>query len=602
MINRPPPLRHRFAGFISPSGFAFLLLILLTACDPPVDSGAQPQPDPQADPQADPQFQPQAESEQAAAAAVTLVHNAIIYTVDPNNTVWENGAMAMSAQGAILAIGQTEALLEAHPDAILHDLQGRTVMPGLIDAHAHFLGLAKSLTSADLVDAQNLEEVIQRLQAFESTLAEDDWLIGRGWDQNDWPGKQFPTRSDLDTAFPDRVVWLERIDGHAGWGNSAALAALDQDFSGDWQPKGGKIQRDAGGKPTGIFIDGATAMLDQRVPPLSAERLQGAIDEATKMLLSLGLTGVHDAGLSWEQIELLRQRADEGNLGVRVYAMIDGVGEALEQLCANGYSEHPSGRLLARSMKLYSDGALGSRGAALLADYSDEPGTRGLLFVSDQEMREAIRRGLTCNLQVGVHAIGDGGNRQVLDAFASELPQFPDNPGRHRMEHAQVIAVNDIQRFAELDIIASVQPTHATSDMYWAEDRVGAERIQGAYAWRALLDAGVRLALGSDFPVEQVNPMLGIYAAVSRQDLKGSPEGGWYPNQALSREEAVRGFTIDPAWAAFMEDQVGSLEVGKRADFIVLDRDLMKVEVSEIPTTQVLQTWLDGQRVWRKDG
>ncbi len=576
-------------------------MILLTACDRPAEPQALPhdQAHDQAHDRPHDQALAQAEQVEAAAAPITLLYNARIYTADSHNTAWENGALAVSASGEILAIGPTESILAAHPDAIRHDLQGRTVLPGLIDGHAHFLGLAKSLTSADLVDAQSVDEVIQRLQAFETTLADDDWLTGRGWDQNDWPGKQFPTRSDLDQAFPGRVVWLERIDGHAGWANSAALATIDRDLRGDWQPQGGKIHRDANAEATGIFIDSATAMLDQLVPPLSAERLQAAIDEATEILLSLGLTGVHDAGLSWEHIQLLRERADQGKLGVRVYAMVDGVGAALEQLCANGYLQHPGGRLLVRSMKLYSDGALGSRGAALLADYSDEPGTRGLLFVSDEEMRLAMRRALSCKLQVAVHAIGDAANRQVLNAFSSELTHFPENPGRHRMEHAQIIALDDVQRFAELSIIASVQPIHATSDMYWAEDRVGAERIQGAYAWRALINAGARLALGSDFPVEQVNPMLGIYAAISRQDLNGNPQGGWYPQQALSREEAIRGFTIDAAWAAFMEDQVGSLEVGKRADFIVLDRDLMSIAVSEIPATQVLETWLDGQRVWQ---
>jgi predicted amidohydrolase YtcJ len=250
-------------------------------------------------------------------------------------------------------------------------------------------------------------------------------------------------------------------------------------------------------------------------------------------------------------------------------------------------------------MKLYADGALGSRGAALLEDYSDEPGSRGLLIVSDEEMLAAVNRALDCNLQVGIHAIGDGGNRQVLDALAAGLPAFPDNPGRHRIEHSQVISLDDIQRFADLHIIASVQPIHATSDMYWAEDRVGPYRIQGAYAWRRLLDAGVRLALGSDFPVEQVNPMLGIFAAVTRQDLQGNPPGGWYPEQVLGREEAIRGFTLDAAWAAFMEKEVGSLEAGKRADFIVLDRDLISVPADEIPQTRVLETWLDGQLAWK---
>jgi predicted amidohydrolase YtcJ len=601
MINRPAAFLNRNSRFIwrwlAPSQattrattlattraitLAITLTIALAGCDRPLSE------------------EPVGQAPEQQAQPVTLAFNGLIYTLDPGNTVVRGGALAISADGEILAIGNDEPMKAAYPDAMQHDLQGRAVFPGLIDAHAHFIGLAMTLTQADLVGAGSVDEVIERLKAFESTLAPGDWLVGRGWDQNDWPDQQFPTRADLDAAFPERIVWLERIDGHAGWANSAALAEVDRDLSGDWHPQGGRIHRDANGEPTGIFIDKATAMLDSLVPPVSEDRLQAAIDEATDILLSLGLTGVHDAGLGWEYIQLLKNRADRGRLGVRVYAMVNGVGEALEQLCANGYLEHPSGRLLSRSMKLYADGALGSRGAALLADYSDEPGSRGLLFVSDEEMQSAIRKALSCNIQVGVHAIGDGGNRQVLDAFAAAIPDYPGNPGRHRMEHSQVIALADIPRFAGLGIIASMQPIHATSDMYWAEERVGPERIEGAYAWRRLLDAGVRLALGSDFPVEQVNPMLGIYAAVTRQDLEGHPPGGWYPGQALTREEALRGFTVDAAWAAFMENEVGSIEAGKRADFIVVDRDLMTVDAADIPHAQVLETWLDGQLVWKK--
>jgi predicted amidohydrolase YtcJ len=584
MINRDGPSLQCFSASAPVFNLLLVFMVLLAACD-------KPEPPVEARPEAKPA---------AVQPGVTLVHSGLVYTLDPASTVVKDGALAISADGAILAVGNTDAILAAYPDAEQHDLQGRAVFPGLIDAHAHFLGLAGSLTRANLVDTASTGEVIARLREFETTLGEGDWLVGRGWDQNDWPGQQFPSKVDLDSAFPDRPVWLERIDGHAGWANSAALAALDKVLSGDWQPQGGKIHRDEEGQATGIFIDGAMPMLDALVPPVSDERMQAAIDQATELLLSLGLTGVHDAGLDWASIQLLKQRADQGRLGVRVYAMTNGVGEALEQLCANGYLQHPSGRLLARSVKLYADGALGSRGAALLDDYSDEPGSRGLLFVSDQEMQSAISKALSCNLQVGVHAIGDGGNRQVLDAYAAGLPAFPDNPGRHRIEHAQVIALDDIPRFASMGIIASVQPIHATSDMYWAEERVGPQRIQGAYAWRHLLNAGVRLALGSDFPVEQVNPMLGIYAAVTRQDLQGRPPGGWYPAEVLGREEALRGFTLDAAWAAFMENEVGSIEAGKRADFIVLDRDLMTVDAADIPATQVLETWLDGKLAWKK--
>jgi predicted amidohydrolase YtcJ len=598
MINRHAPRLQRFCRKFPASMLLILTLavpvFMLSACDSTEPAAGEPS-------------GPEAAIDQNLEAAtqadhtqVTVAHNGVIYTFDPGNTVLAGGALVISAEGEILATGESEAMLAAYPGAQQHDLRGRAVFPGLIDAHAHFLGYASSLTRADLVGARNLDEVIARLQEFESTLASGEWLIGRGWDQNDWPGQQFPGKADLDAAFPDRPVWLERIDGHAGWANSAAMAAADRDLRGDWQPPGGRIHRDEQGEATGIFIDGAMPMLDSLVPPVSGERMQAAIDEATEILLSLGLTGVHDAGLNWQQIQLLKTRADQGNLGLRVYAMTDGVGEAMQQLCAQGYLEHPSERLSVRSVKLYADGALGSRGAAMLDDYSDEPGSRGLLFVSDEEMQSAVRRALACNLQVGVHAIGDGGNRQVLDAYAAAIPEFADNPGRHRIEHAQVIALDDIQRFADLQLIASVQPIHATSDMYWAEARVGPERLLGAYAWRRLLDAGVRLALGSDFPVEAVNPMLGIYAAVTRQDLQGEPAGGWQPDQVLTRAEAIRGFTVDAAWAAFMENQVGSIEPGKKADFIVLDRDLMSVDVAEIPFVQVLETWLDGELVWSK--
>ena len=281
--------------------------------------------------------------------------------------------------------------------------------------------------------------------------------------------------------------------------------------------------------------------------------------------------------------------------------MADGMNETTAWLCENGPIDDPSGRLVMRSVKLYADGALGSRGAALLEDYSDDPGNRGLLFVSQQQMEANMRRVMACGLQIGVHAIGDAGNRQILDAYEKLIAQFPDNPGRHRIEHVQVLDPADIQRFSRMGIIAAMQPTHATSDMYWAVDRLGGERSRGAYAWRSLLDSGATLAFGSDFPVEEVNPMLGIYAAVTRQDTQGRPEGGWYPEQSVSREEAIRAFTLDAAFAGFMENETGSLEVGKRADFIVLDRDVMEVPAGEIFQIVVEQTWLDGKPVFVRD-
>ena len=315
-------------------------------------------------------------------------------------------------------------------------------------------------------------------------------------------------------------------------------------------------------------------------------------------LAKSGLTGVHDAGAGREDIERYLRWAKKGRLPLRIYAMAGGVGPTLNWLCHTGGVADGTSRVSARSVKLFADGALGSRGAALLEDYSDSTGNQGLLFVSDAELEAQVDAVLECGFQVAIHAIGDAANRQALDALEQVMARHSGNPGRHRIEHAQVIHAEDIVRFDTLGVVASVQPTHATSDMYWAEQRLGGARVRGAYAWRSLLDSGARLALGSDFPVEDHRPMLGLYAAVTRRDLDGAPEQGWYADQALSRVEALRGFTLDAAFASFMEDEVGSIEVGKRADLVIIDRDIMQVPAREIADTQVLETWVDGRRVW----
>jgi predicted amidohydrolase YtcJ len=535
------------------------------------------------------------------AAAVVLIANARIYTADSDGSVLEPGAMAIGGSGEILAIGKQAGLQDGFGQAAaatVIDMGGRAVLPGLIDSHGHLHGLALAFTRADLVGTASKAEILARLQDFAADLPADSWLLGRGWDQNDWPEAEMPDRGDLDAAFPDRPVWLGRIDGHAGWANSRALAAADRDLAGDWQPDGGRIHRDGQGRPTGILVDHAMTLIDSIVPPVPEDLLDAALDTALHRLLSLGLTGVHDPGIDREILALYQRKLAIGKLPLRVYAMADGIGETLDWLCTRGAFVDPSQRLIMRAVKLYADGALGSRGAALLADYSDEPGNRGLLFRDDGQMEGDLRRVLSCGLQAAVHAIGDAANRQVLDAFERVLPDFPDNPGRHRIEHAQILHPDDIPRFAGLGIIAAMQPTHATSDMYWAEDRLGAGRLAGAYAWNSLRARAARLAFGSDFPVEKVDPMLGIHAAVTRQDLAGWPDGGWRPGERLSREQALRAFTIDAAWAAFMDDMVGSLEVGKQADFIVLDRDVMRVPADQIPQVRVEQTWVGGQRVY----
>jgi predicted amidohydrolase YtcJ len=563
-----------------------VVLIALSACDSrgPAETSVPPQ------------QQGGAEVVQDKVVRTTLIHNGRIYTMDAGFPLAD--AMLFDDSGQIHTVGDEENMLKAFPDALHIDLQGRTVVPGLIDSHAHLYGLALSFSQAQLRDTGSKEEIIRVLREHEKGLADDDWLLGRGWDQNDWPVREFPTAADLDAAFPDRPVWLRRIDGHAGWANSAALALADRDLSGEWQPPDGLIYRDADDQPTGVLVDGAMGLIARVVPAISPELLSASLDLALKQMASLGLTGVHDMGVSRAVLKLYQQHIEQGSFPTRVYAFTDGAGDTLDWLCEKGPVEHESGRLYMRAVKLYIDGALGSRGAALLTDYADDPGNRGLLFMPREDLEAQFDKAMACGFQVGVHAIGERGNRVALDAFESVVPNHPGNPGRHRIEHAQVLTEPDIPRFAGLGIIAAMQPTHATSDMYWAEDRLGPQRVLYAYAWRKLLDNGASLALGSDFPVERVNPMLGIHAAVTRQDLQGWPEGGWYAEERLTREEAVRGFTLDAAFSGFMEDSVGSLEPGKRADFIILDRNIFAVEASDIAGTRVLQTLLDGELVY----
>jgi predicted amidohydrolase YtcJ len=531
-----------------------------------------------------------------AAEPAGLVVDGQIYTMNPDQPKVE--AMAWDAEGRILALGASEALVERWPDVPAIELEGRTVIPGLIDAHGHVMGLGFSMLNADLAGADSIEDVVQRLQAHAAELPEGAWLRGRGWDQTRWAGAEFPTAADLDAAFPERPVLLDRIDGHAVWANSAALARVEVDLSGDWQPEGGFIHRDEDGKPTGVFIDRAEAVFNEVIPPPTEAEKALALDRALERMTSLGLTGVHDPGTSLDALRRFLHREAAGELPIRIHALADGDKAALEALCRMGRVDTP--RVTARGVKLYADGALGSRGAALLEEYSDDPGNRGLLFETDEALQTMVDESMRCDLQVAVHAIGDRANRQVIDALIAGQDRFADNPGRHRVEHVQIIHPKDIPRLAEAGIIASMQPTHATSDMRWAEDRLGAQRLFGAYAWQRLRQAGARLAFGSDFPVERVDPMLGIYAAVTRQDLEGEPPGGWLPDQRVTAEVAVSGFTIDAAWAGFAEDEVGSLEVGKRADFVVLDRNLFEIEPADIPDTKVLATYLDGQAVYRK--
>jgi predicted amidohydrolase YtcJ len=533
------------------------------------------------------------------AQPVTVLSAQRIYTSNPQQAQVQ--AIAWGEDGRIVATGDSATLLAQYPDAKHIDLPQATLIAGLIDAHGHVMGLGWSLLQADLTGTQNKDEILTRLREFEKTLPPDAWLTGRGWDQNHWPEKTFPTAADLDAVFGNRPVWLERVDGHAGWANSAALklAAEKQPrlLDANWQPAGGRIER-SHGKASGVLVDNAMALVDGVVPPPDDAARERALAAALNAAVANGLTGVHDMGTSRADLALMRRFADENKLPLRIDAYADGDSDALADLCEHGLYQHAGGHLQMRGVKLYMDGALGSRGAALLQDYSDDHGNRGLLVTNPEAFEAAVRKAKSCGVQVATHAIGDRGNRIVLDTYEKVLGADASTDHRWRVEHAQIVTLEDIPRFAQLGVIASMQPTHATSDMPWAQDRVGAQRILGAYAWQRFLHSGARLALGSDFPVESVDPRLGLYAAVTRQDRAGQPPGGWMPDQKLSLSEALRGFTTDAAWAGGDEKQTGQLTVGLHADFVVLKDDLFAVPESELDKLQIQSTWVDGKPVY----
>jgi len=533
----------------------------------------------------------------APSPADYVLHNATIYTVDDEQP--QAGAFAVRA-GRLLMVGRAADVLDAYPDARRIDAEGRTVVPGLIDAHAHLMGLGQSLIRADLVGAPSKDATIDSLRAYAEQLPEGAWLLGRGWDQNDWPVKEFPTRQDLDAAFPDRPVFLSRIDGHAAWANTAAIEAtvgLDSLRQMD-DPEGGAIRRTDDGDPTGVFIDAAESLVASQIPEPPEAEQDRALEAALEATARNGLTGMHDAGAPLATLRRYQRFIDEGRFPLRVYAMVGGRGDTFDHFCQNGPLIGEHGRLRVQSVKFYLDGALGSRGAALLAPYSDDPGNRGLLMKQPDAFQQDVADALRCGFQVNTHAIGDRANRLTLDAYEAAMAATGSTVGRHRIEHAQILHPDDIGRFAELGVIASVQPTHATSDMPWADERLGDDRLDGAYAWQSLKESGARLAFGSDFPVEDVSPIEGFYAAVTRQDADGQPPGGWTAEERVSRQAALHGFTLGAAYAGFQEHEIGSLTPGKRADFTVLSRNIMTIPTDEILDTEVVATYIDGKPVY----
>ncbi len=538
------------------------------------------------------------------AADLILTHG-VFYPVQPAEPV--EGALAVRG-GSIVYLGpEAGARAFAGEGTETIDLGGRAVTPGFIDAHSHLAGLGSALVQVDLVGTASYAEVVERTAAAVAELPAGTWVRGRGWDQNDWAAKDFPHHRELSAAVPAHPVWLARIDGHAALLNRAALDALGIDAATS-DPSGGRFLRDAAGEPTGVLIDNAmdaAAGLPQ--PPV--EELRRRLALAARHCVERGLTTVTDMGVGAAAIEAYRAAAAAGELPLRAALFLGDDAALLDRWFAAGPEIDPEGRLTVRGVKLYADGALGSRGAALVEPYDDDPGNLGLLVSSGVHLEEVARRARAAGFQVAVHAIGDRGNLVALDALQAALARgdgaTADGGGdgadpRFRIEHAQVMRPADIERMARLGVVASMQPSHATSDMPWAGDRVGERRLAGAYAWRKVLDAGGRLALGSDFPVERAAPMLGFHAAVSRQDLAGGPPGGWLPGERLDRREALRGFTLDAAWSLFLDPLVGSLEPGKRADLVVWDRDPMRVPVAEIPAVEADLTLVDGRVVHRR--
>ena len=538
------------------------------------------------------------------AMADTVIDNANGYTLNAKGDLVQFTAMAFDDQGRIIAVGGSADVAGKAKNARRIDMQGRTVLPGLIDAHGHVFGLGQQLTQLDLFGSTSLEGAIKSIGDYARANPNHAWIRGRGWNQENWKLGRFPTAAELDAVVSDRPVWLERVDGHAGWANRRALALAGITKTTP-DPVGGKIVRDANGEATGVLVDAAQELVAKVLPQQTEAEGRVMLDRALQEIARVGLTSVHDAGIGVGEDRLYRAYADQGKLTARVYAMIGGTDKDFDELSKNGpLKEYGKGMYALRSVKLYSDGALGSRGAALIKPYSDEPHSHGLLFFNmaqmDAKMAKAMRKGY----QVNVHAIGDAGNRQILDIYKKELGVTKSGKGganaRHRIEHAQVVTLDDIPRFKTLGIIPSMQPTHATSDKNMAETRVGPERIKGAYAWRSFLHQGSRIACGSDFPVEAPNPFFGIHAAVTRQDAQGQPVAGWYPNQAMSLKEAFRCFTLDAAYAGHQENTLGSLEAGKQADFIVIDRDLFRMPTYDIHKTGVLETWVAGKQVFKK--
>ncbi|WP_234735547.1 amidohydrolase [Tellurirhabdus bombi] len=517
-----------------------------------------------------------------------IVHNATVYTVDSAFTTAQAFAVK---DGKFLAVGTDKAILEQYEADIVADLSGKPVYPGFYDPHSHFFGLGQVLDQADLVGTNSFEEVIDRLKTYHQKHSDAIWLVGRGWDQNDWTDKRFPSKEKLDAAFPNVPVALMRVDGHALLVNSKALR-LARITAGTKIAGGEIVLKD--GEPSGVLVDNAMQMVKRVIPQPDAKDKERMLLAAQKVCVSLGLTSVSDAGLDRPDIELIEKIQKEGKLKIRDYVMIS-LGESnLDYYLKKGPFQ--TDRLTVRAFKVYADGALGSRGACLRQPYSDRPETGGFLLLNPQELERVLTLISKSDFQANTHCIGDSSNHLILDLYG-KLLKAP-NQRRWRIEHAQVVSPDDFWKFNRYSVIPSVQPTHATSDMYWAADRLGPNRVKGAYAFKDLMKQNNLIAFGSDFPVEAVNPLYGFHAAVARVDEKGYPQGGYQMENAVDRESALKAMTRWAAFACFEEHLRGSIEAGKQADFVVLPKDIMKIPAPQLRQVKISQTWIGGERLF----
>ncbi len=534
------------------------------------------------------------------AYADLILTNGQILTMSEGRPVAE--ALAIR-DGGIIAVGRGQDVMPlAGPQTRVEDLQGATVTPGLTDAHLHLVSVGANLSSLDLTGTTSFEEVVEKTAHWLEDRSANGWVLGRGWDQNDWQEKRFPDNRALNRLAPETPVCLRRIDGHAALVNDAALAAAGIGPETP-DPEGGRIFRNPDtGVPTGLLLDRAIDLVNEAIPASTPQSIERHILTASAHLAGLGLTAVHDAGVTSDQLEVYQRLAGQGALPIRVYAMLEGAEpDLLEHWFERGPDTEMADHLVVRCVKLYADGALGSRGAALLDPYSDDGDNRGLLLTPPEELQRLYGAATRHGFQVATHAIGDRANRIVLDTVEQVLSPGERERLRPRIEHAQILHPQDLPRFAALQVIPSMQPTHCTSDMPWAGTRLGQQRLTGAYTWRSLLETGCRIPGGSDAPVESPAPLTGIYAAVSRQALDGTPEGGWRPEERLSPGEALAMFTRDASFASFSEELTGTIEPGKRADLTVLALNPLLCAAEEIPEIEVLATLVDGKAVFKAD-